>query len=65
MIDSRTRTIVGSVITFAWLIAMLVGLGTGDYHALDVATPIMFVFVSYLYGDAIIKKRFPNGIGGG
>lgn len=57
---SLMRYGVGSIITLAWVISLTVGFFTHDYEGTQLVTPIMIIYVSYLYGDAIIKRRFPS-----
>ena len=53
------RYMVGLIITVAWVVSLVVGLVTHDHESTTLVTPIMIIYVSYLYGDAIIKRRFP------
>lgn len=57
-----TRTAVGVAVTTAWLLSLVSGTITHDYNGLELVTPIMLVYVSFLYGDSAIKRYFgPKG----
>lgn len=54
----RLNLFTGVVIVFCWGASVFDGFLTSDYHALDVTTPVMIVFAGYLFGDAVIRKKF-------
>lgn len=44
-----------------WVLASLVGEVSGDYHAFDVATPVMVILAGALFAHGITRRRNGNG----
>lgn len=46
---------VGVVITLVWAVSAAVGLLTQNFQGLEVVSPVMVIFVGYLFGINIVR----------
>jgi hypothetical protein len=51
---------VGCLIAAGWASALVDGMVTGDYQALDLTMPLMMILDGYTFGETLIRKRYPN-----
>lgn len=56
--DTRAQLVVpvGVVITCVWAASAFVGLLTGVYTGIEIVSPVMVIFVSYVFGINIIRS---------
>lgn len=54
---ARARLVgpVGTIVTLIWAVSAGAGLFTGNFQGLEVVTPVMVIFVSYLFGISIVR----------
>ena len=48
------------MILAAWVFSLVSGTVTGDYTAMDLTTPVMLIFAGYLFGDTLLRRRYPG-----
>lgn len=44
-------------IIFVWVLTAVVGELRGDYHAFDVATPVMVILAGALFAHGLVKRN--------
>ncbi len=55
---ARVRFWTGLAILGAWLASLGDGFVTAEFHAFDVATPVMLIYAGFLFGDNVLRRRY-------
>lgn len=56
MLKTALQVVTGLIITVAWGAALISGILTHDYQGLTLTTPIMGIYVGYIFGADVVKK---------
>ncbi len=56
----RLHIISGAAIVGSWVVTIGNGVIRGDWHGLDLTTPVMIIFAGYLFGDNLLRHRYAD-----
>lgn len=57
----RLQIAAGGTILLCWVAALIDGIFTHEYDAMNLTTPVMLVFAGFVFGDSLLRRHSRGG----